>query len=79
MLENHLLKSFLLYLLVEIPQLVNEVSSFLEVLYKRGVLKNFSKFSDKHKKQPSVSVLSKNVLQKFAKFTEKTSLSESPF
>ena len=41
--------------------------------------KNFSKVSDKHKRQPSRGVLSKDVLKKFLKFTEKASLSESPF
>ena len=39
--------------LLEILQLVHEIRSFPEVLYKRGVLKNFSKFTDKHKKQSS--------------------------
>ena len=55
MLEKHLGNSFLLYLVVEI-------FSFLEVLYKRIVLKNFSKFSkftDKHKRQSSGGTLSK--------------------
>ena len=37
--------------MVEILQLVHEISSFPEVLYKKGVLKNFSRFADKHKKQ----------------------------
>ena len=32
---------------------------------------NISKFSGKHKKQPSGGVLSKDVLKNFAKFTEK--------
>ena len=59
MLEQHLWNSFLQYLVVEILQLVNEISSFQEVLYKRSVLKTFSKFTDKHKKQPSRGVLSK--------------------
>ena len=39
------------------------MSSFSEVLYRRDVLKNFLKFTDKLKKQPSVSVLSKDVLK----------------
>ena len=60
-----------MYLVVEILQLVRETSSFPEVLYKRGVLKNFSKFSDKHKRQSSGGVLSKDVLKSFAKFTKK--------
>ena len=37
-------------MVVEIQQLVNEISSFPEVLYETGDLKNFSKFTDKHKK-----------------------------
>ena len=63
----------------EILQLVHETSSFSEVLYKRGVLKKFSKFSDKHKKQSTGGGLSKDVLENFAEFTEKTSLPESLF
>ena len=50
MLEKHLWNTFLLYVVVEIGQLLKEISSFLEVLYKRGDLKNCSKFTDKHKK-----------------------------
>ena len=56
MLEKHLWNSFLLYLVVEALQLVHENNSFSEVLYKRSVLKNFSKFTDKHKKQSSGEV-----------------------
>ena len=55
---------FLLYLVVEILQLVH--SSFPEVLYKKCVLKNVSKFTDKHKKQSSrvrFSVKRKDVLK----------------
>ena len=37
------------------------------MLYKKGVLKNFSKFTNKHKKQSSEGVLSKNVLKNLAK------------
>ena len=79
MFEKHLRNSFSLYLVVEILQLAHEMNSFPEVLYKRGVLKNLLKFSDKHKRQSSGGVLSKDVLKNFAKFTEKTSLPESPF
>ena len=61
MLEKHLLNNFLLYLLVEILQLVHEISSFPEVFYEKGVLKNFSKLTDKHKKQSFGGVLSKDV------------------
>ena len=49
----------------------HEISSFPEVLYKRVVLKNLSKFTDKHKKLSSGGVLSKDVLKNFAKFIEK--------
>ena len=45
--------------MVEILQLVHGISGFPEALYERGVPKNFSKFTDKHKKQPSGGVLSK--------------------
>ena len=38
---------------------MHEISSFPDVLYKRSVMKNFSKFTDKHKKQSSGGVLSK--------------------
>ena len=70
MLEKHLSNSFSPYLLVEIQQLVYEISSFSEVHYERGVLK-YSKFTDELKKQSSEGVLSKDVLEKFAKFAEK--------
>ena len=70
MLEKHLWNSFLLYLLVEFLQLVHEITSFPEMLYKRGILKNLSKLIDKHEKQPR-GVLSKDVLKNFEKFTEK--------
>ena len=60
-------KYFLVYLLVEIQQLVHKISSFPDILYKKGVQKNFSKFTDKNKKQSSTGNLSKDVLKKFAK------------
>ena len=41
------------------------------MLYNRDVLKIFSKFRNKLKKQSSEGVLSKDVLKNFAKFTEK--------
>ena len=65
--------------MVEILQLVHEISSFPEVLYKRGDLKIFSKFTDKHKKQSSGGVLLTDVLKNFAKFADKTSLLEFLF
>ena len=49
--------------MVEILQLVDEISSFSEVLNKRDVLKNFLKFTDKLKKQSSEGVLSKMFLK----------------
>ena len=56
-----MLEYFLLYLLVEIQQLAHKISSFLDILYKRGV-------TDRNKKQSSTAILSKDVLKKFAKF-----------
>ena len=50
-LEKHFWNTFLLHVVVEAWQLVNEISSFPEVLYKRSDLKNVSKFTEKHKKQ----------------------------
>ena len=54
--------------MVEILELVREINSFQEVLYKKGVLKNFSKLSDKHKKLSSGGILSKDVLKNFLNF-----------
>ena len=51
---------------IEILQLAHKIACFPETLYKRGVLKNFSKFSDKHKKESFRGVLSKGVLKNFA-------------
>ena len=61
MLEKHLWNSFLLYLVVEILL----TCTWNKVLYKRGALKNFSKFSDKHKEHSPGGVLSKDVLKNF--------------
>ena len=55
MFEKHLWNTFLQYVVVEIWQLVNEVNSSPEVLYKRGDLKNFSKVRDKHNNHPEVN------------------------
>ena len=73
MLQKHLRNCFLLYVLVEILQLVHEMRSFPEVTYKRvkGFLKKFSKFTDKDKIQSIASILSKDVLKNFTKLTEK--------
>ena len=46
-------------MLVEILQPGDKGNSYLEVLYKKGVLKNLSKLTGKHKKQLSGSVMSK--------------------
>ena len=62
---------FLLCLMAELLQIVQVISSFPEVLCNRDVLKKFSKFTNEHKKQSSVGVLSKDVLKIFAKLTEK--------
>ena len=71
MLEKHLWNTSLLYVMVEIRQLLNEISSFPEVFHKRGGLENFSKFKVRHKKRSSGGVLSKDVLENFAKLTDK--------
>ena len=60
-----------MYLVAEILHLVHGIRNFPEVLYKKVILKNFSKFSDKHKKQSSGGVLSKDVDKTFANFAGK--------
>ena len=52
------------YRLVEILQLVHEISSFPEVLYKRIVLKNFSKFTDKHTQNSHQGMFCQNMFSK---------------
>ena len=47
------------------------ITSFTEMLYKTGDLNNFSKITDKHKKQTSGGVLLKDNLNNFTKLTEK--------
>ena len=80
-LEKHLGNSFSLYMLADTLQLVDEISSLLEVFYKNGIPKNFSKFRDKQKKQSSVKKVffSKRCSLKFNKIHRKTSVSESLF
>ena len=56
-------------MVVEIRQLVNEISNFPDVPYKRDDLKNFAKFINKQKKQSSGGVLSRDVLKNLTKFT----------
>ena len=58
-------------MLLEILQRVHEISSLREVFYKKGVLKNFSTFTGKHKKQSFEGVLSKRFFKNFANFIEK--------
>ena len=48
MLEKCLWNTFLLYVVVEIRQLIYEISSFPEVPNERGDLKKFLKFTDKN-------------------------------
>ena len=50
-------------------QLVHEISSLPEMLYKRGDVKN-SRITDKHKRQSSGGALLKDVLKNFSKFTK---------
>ena len=71
MLEKYLWNSFLLYLVVQILQLLHEISSFPDVLYQRSVLKNFSKFTDKHKKQSSGVLSKEKMFWKFLQNSQK--------
>ena len=65
-------------MLVEILQLVHEISSFPELPSKKAVLENFSKLTGKCKKQSSEGVLSKNMFLKILqKNHRKTFLPES--
>ena len=45
--------------------------SFPEVLYKGADVKNFSRFTDKHRKQSPVDVLPKDAPQNLSKFNKK--------
>ena len=56
--------------MIDILQAGHEISSFPEVLYKRSIMKSFTKLEDKYKKQSSGSVLLKDVLKNSARFTE---------
>ena len=58
-------------MVVEIRQLVNEISSFQDALYKRGDVKKFTKFTDEQRKQSTGSVLTKDFFKYFAKFIDK--------
>ena len=58
-------------MLFESLQHVHEISSLPEVFYKKGVLKNFSKFRGEHKNKSFEGVLSKRFFKNFANFLEK--------
>ena len=73
MLEKHLWNIFCCIWWFKFYSFLMKWSSFPEVLYKRGVLKNFLKFTDKHKKQSTRGVLLKGVLKVY----RKTSLPQS--
>ena len=79
MLEKHSWNSFLLYLVVEILEVAREINSFQDVLFKRGVLKNISNLSGKHKKLWSGGVLPKDIFKNFIKFTEKNIFARAYF
>ena len=66
-------ESFLLYLLVEILQLVHKISSFPEVPYKRGILTQifYHRYSQINTRSSDSGVLTKDALKNFAKFEEK--------
>ena len=68
-----------MYLVAEILHLVHGIRNFPEVLYKKVILKNFTKFSNKHKKQSSGGVLSKDVDKTFANFAGKNLQSVSSY
>ena len=71
MLQKQLWNTFSLYVEVEIQQLVNEISSLPEVLYKRGDLKT-SRNSQIITRSNHLDVfLFKDILKNFAKFTDK--------
>ena len=61
-------------MLAEILQLLHEISSLSEMFYKKGILKTFSKFRGKNKKQSSRCSVNK-VFPK----THSKNLSRSPF
>ena len=61
------MKYFVLYLVVEILQLVHEISSFPEVPYQRSDLESFSKFTGAVARMRFVE----DILENLAKFTDK--------
>ena len=80
MLEKHLWNTFLLCVVVEIRQLINEISSFPETLYKKGDLKNFSESTGKHKSShPEAFYQKKRCSLKICKIQKKTHLCSTLF
>ena len=78
-LEKHLWNCFSLYLVTETLQFVHEIGSFPEVLFKKCVLRNFSKLIDKYKKQSSKYLPKKKKFLKFCKVHRKKSVLQSRF
>ena len=78
-LEKHLWNCFSLYLVIETLQFVHEIGSFPEVLFKKCVLRNFSKLIDKCKKQSSKYLPKKKKFLKFCKVHRKKSVLQSRF
>ena len=60
-------------------QLVHEISTFPEMLYERGVLKNFSKFKDKHKKLSSREMFCRKIFLKILQNSQKIILARVSF
>ena len=72
------MKYFLLYLVFEILQLVHEISSFPEVLYKIGDLKNFSKVQV-NTRSSDPEVFCKKVFLKILQNSQKNAFAGVPF
>ena len=72
------MKYFLLYLLVKILQLVHKLSSFPEVLYKIGDLKNFSKLQV-NTRSSHPEVFCKKMLLKILQISQKNVFAGVPF
>ena len=71
MLEKHLWNSLLLYLPVEILQLVNDMSSFSGVIYKKSVPKNFSKLTKTNTRSRNLQVFCQKMLLKILQNSRK--------
>ena len=72
------MKYFLLYLVFEILQLVHEISSFPEVLYKIGDLKNFSKLQV-NTRSSHPEVFCKKMFLKILQNSQKNAFAGVPF